>query len=515
MRVLAHAVHAEIPGTFNVAGDGVMMLSQAVRRLEPTVPRSGRPFARRRRRLGESARMADFSPEQLGFLTFGRGIDTARMRDRVRIRADLLHRGGLRRLRCRDRPPAGPGRAGRRRARAAPWPSRPRPAWRDASWLTRRSSRSAPAVAPVVAPAAPGRRGRVTDPGSVSPLARSRDAVTPKPAAPEPAPAADPDTGEIPVRETRRTPTTARGPLAAGRHHPRRLAGRPPDRRGAGLRRRLGAQLAEFLAFLRRRLTGDYDVDQYGFDPEITERLLLAAVRPLAEKWFRIEVRGAENIPAEGGALVVSNHSGTLPVDALMTMFVVHDADRPLPAAARRRPGLPAAVRQHVGPQGRRHPGLQRGRRADARRRRAGRGLARGLQGHRQAVQRALQAPALRPRRVRRPPRCAPACRSCRSRWSAPRRSTRSSATCPRSPGCSASPTCRSRRSSRWLGPLGHGAAALEVADGVRRADPHRRLRRRRGRRPDAGLQRHRPGARDHPAVALHAAGAARSFVWR
>ena len=29
------------------------------------------------------------------------------------------------------------------------------------------------------------------------------------------------------------------------------------------------------------------------------------------QKWFRIEVRGVENIPAEGGALVVSNHSGT------------------------------------------------------------------------------------------------------------------------------------------------------------------------------------------------------------
>jgi 1-acyl-sn-glycerol-3-phosphate acyltransferase len=50
----------------------------------------------------------------------------------------------------------------------------------------------------------------------------------------------------------------------------------------------------------------------------------MAALRPVAEKWFRIEVRGAENIPTEGGALVVSNHSGTLPVDGLMTMVSVH-----------------------------------------------------------------------------------------------------------------------------------------------------------------------------------------------
>ncbi|MEZ0577820.1 1-acyl-sn-glycerol-3-phosphate acyltransferase [Nocardioides sp. MH1] len=93
------------------------------------------------------------------------------------------------------------------------------------------------------------------------------------------------------------------------------------------------SQLAHFLAFLRRRLTGDYVVDEFGFDPEITERFFMAAVRPIAEKWFRIEVRGAENIPAKGGALIVSNHSGTIPVDALMTMVTVRDhSDRYLRA---------------------------------------------------------------------------------------------------------------------------------------------------------------------------------------
>ena len=51
----------------------------------------------------------------------------------------------------------------------------------------------------------------------------------------------------------------------------------------------------------------------------------MAALRPIAEKWFRLEVRGLENIPAEGGALVVSNHSGTVPLDGLMTMLAVHD----------------------------------------------------------------------------------------------------------------------------------------------------------------------------------------------
>ncbi|GAB7005899.1 hypothetical protein JCM18899A_33720 [Nocardioides sp. AN3] len=84
-------------------------------------------------------------------------------------------------------------------------------------------------------------------------------------------------------------------------------------------------QLARLLAFLRRRVTGDYVVDEYGFDAELTQRFLLATLRPIAEKWFRIEVRGTENIPARGGALVVSNHSGTIPVDGLMTMVSIHD----------------------------------------------------------------------------------------------------------------------------------------------------------------------------------------------
>jgi UDP-glucose 4-epimerase len=80
MRVLTHCVRSEVPGTFNVTGDGVMLLSQAVRRLrKPTVPLV-RPAVGGVAALLKSARMADFSPEQLGFLTYGRGIDATRMR---------------------------------------------------------------------------------------------------------------------------------------------------------------------------------------------------------------------------------------------------------------------------------------------------------------------------------------------------------------------------------------------------------------------------------------------------
>jgi 1-acyl-sn-glycerol-3-phosphate acyltransferase len=79
------------------------------------------------------------------------------------------------------------------------------------------------------------------------------------------------------------------------------------------------------LSFLRRRVTGEYEVDEFGYDAELTDQVLMSLLRPLYDRYFRVEVKGIENIPAEGGALVVSNHSGTLPVDALMTQVAVHD----------------------------------------------------------------------------------------------------------------------------------------------------------------------------------------------
>mgnify|MGYP001390582154 CR=1 FL=1 len=84
-------------------------------------------------------------------------------------------------------------------------------------------------------------------------------------------------------------------------------------------------RLASGLAFLRRRLTGEYEVDDFGYDAELTDQVLMSLLRPVFEKYFRVEVRGVENIPAEGGALIVANHSGTLPLDGLMMQVAVHD----------------------------------------------------------------------------------------------------------------------------------------------------------------------------------------------
>jgi 1-acyl-sn-glycerol-3-phosphate acyltransferase len=87
-----------------------------------------------------------------------------------------------------------------------------------------------------------------------------------------------------------------------------------------------GGGLGGLVDFVRRRITGDYPVDEFGFDPEFTDRVLLPPLRLLYRNWFRVEVTGAENLPARGGALVVCNHSGTLPLDAIMTALAVHDS---------------------------------------------------------------------------------------------------------------------------------------------------------------------------------------------
>jgi 1-acyl-sn-glycerol-3-phosphate acyltransferase len=49
--------------------------------------------------------------------------------------------------------------------------------------------------------------------------------------------------------------------------------------------------------------------------------------------WFRVEAEGVENVPATGGALLTSNHSGALPPDAPMIMQAIrheHPAPRPV-----------------------------------------------------------------------------------------------------------------------------------------------------------------------------------------
>ncbi|MGH2724730.1 MAG: 1-acyl-sn-glycerol-3-phosphate acyltransferase [Actinomycetota bacterium] len=86
-----------------------------------------------------------------------------------------------------------------------------------------------------------------------------------------------------------------------------------------------GDDLQKALAFVRRRLTGEYDIDEFGFDPHLTENVLAPVARFLHRTWWRVDWIGMENVPSEGPALLVANHAGTLPWDAVVMKFGVLD----------------------------------------------------------------------------------------------------------------------------------------------------------------------------------------------
>jgi 1-acyl-sn-glycerol-3-phosphate acyltransferase len=71
-------------------------------------------------------------------------------------------------------------------------------------------------------------------------------------------------------------------------------------------------------------------VDEFGRDPVYASR-----IEPILDflyrRYFRVDTRGLENVPDVGRALLVANHSGTLPYDGALLMYAVrreHQARR-------------------------------------------------------------------------------------------------------------------------------------------------------------------------------------------
>ena len=87
----------------------------------------------------------------------------------------------------------------------------------------------------------------------------------------------------------------------------------------------LAHKVSAVAEFLRHRLTGDYHVDEFGFDPHFNDAIVRPLLRFFFKSWFRVEVSGIENLPDTGAALVVANHAGVLPFDGLMASVAVHD----------------------------------------------------------------------------------------------------------------------------------------------------------------------------------------------
>ncbi len=152
-----------------------------------------------------------------------------------------------------------------------------------------------------------------------------------QPEAPAPAPS------EIPEPAATPAPSPPRSRLASVERRVADELGRA-TRQGLALLRSLGriapAALEKLggLAAVRRVLEPAADLDPSGMDRE-----LAAQAAPLREflyaTWWRVEARRIENVPAAGPALVIANHGGALPWDALVLRVALgreHPAHRDL-----------------------------------------------------------------------------------------------------------------------------------------------------------------------------------------
>jgi 1-acyl-sn-glycerol-3-phosphate acyltransferase len=76
-----------------------------------------------------------------------------------------------------------------------------------------------------------------------------------------------------------------------------------------------------------------FEVDDFGFDPDWTESLL-PIFRWIYNSYWRVETVGIEHVPADGRALLVSNHAGVLPWDGAMIKTAIFE-EHPRPRHAR------------------------------------------------------------------------------------------------------------------------------------------------------------------------------------
>jgi 1-acyl-sn-glycerol-3-phosphate acyltransferase len=72
------------------------------------------------------------------------------------------------------------------------------------------------------------------------------------------------------------------------------------------------------------------DVDEWGRSEHL-RALARTIYEPLYRNWFRVEWEGLENVPTQGGALLVANHAAAIPSDAPVIMHGIEtELERPV-----------------------------------------------------------------------------------------------------------------------------------------------------------------------------------------
>jgi len=131
--------------------------------------------------------------------------------------------------------------------------------------------------------------------------------------------------------------TAATGEALAGFLRRMRLGiedGLDPVAAAEGAASALPERLRDAVETISRRVQGEYQEDEWGFDEDFAEAVY-PAFEFLYEIWWRVHVTGARNVPAHGRALLVANHAGSLfPFDASMILAAIMK-EHPLPRWAR------------------------------------------------------------------------------------------------------------------------------------------------------------------------------------
>ena len=195
------------------------------------------------------AGLADFSPEQIKFLTYGRGLDTTRLRDRFGFVPVLLDPGRVRGVRARAR-------------------SRLRPARAPGRGVRRGLAHALRLLDPVRGAARRATAGGGTQPCLTPPSSRS--AATTAVARPPAVPPARPGP---PVRGRASAPDAATDPGArAGPDVEDEI-----DHDVDGAPGRVDATLADWLASCAGGSPASYEIDEFGFDAELTDHVFMRA----------------------------------------------------------------------------------------------------------------------------------------------------------------------------------------------------------------------------------------------
>jgi 1-acyl-sn-glycerol-3-phosphate acyltransferase len=103
---------------------------------------------------------------------------------------------------------------------------------------------------------------------------------------------------------------------------------------GAAVPGPVSSAFADLVDLLGTRMRGDFEVDDFGLDPQLADHALLPPLRLLYRHWFRVQAQGLEHVPDDGAVLLVANHGGTIGFDSLMTSIALLDEH---PAARRLR----------------------------------------------------------------------------------------------------------------------------------------------------------------------------------